>query len=233
MKKIGFVFALHGIVFSLFMILNMMINEYIYAFLENTFDLPWLVQLLDLAISAVLYVSIYTVVYFAYKFMVVHVKKEIINHKGEWYHVHIKHDENGWIPSSSLRAGITTIEQDLYDVKFSATNFSYTLDENGEVIKLDDKRKNTGWYSWSVDWDGKDKLITCFKASTQVKTGSEYTNRYGIHKLEIDTINKVISGTFADEFPSSNRGEIYFFDTQEKLFDFIKNFFKENAKPNS
>lgn len=228
MKKIGFVFALHGIVFSLFMILNMVINKYVYGFLEATFHKEWLVQLLDLAISGVLYVSIYTVVYFVYKFLAVYVKKEIILLKGEWYHVHIKHDENGWIPSTFLRAGITKIEQDLYDVKFSATNYSYMVDENGEVKRLDDTRKNTGWNSWSVDWDGKNKLITCFKANTQVKTGNEYTNRHGIHKLEIDTENKVISGTFADEYPSSNRGEIYFFRSQEKLFEFIKKFFEEN-----
>ena len=51
MKKIGFVFGLHGLVFTLFMILNMAIDEYIYQFLENFLHQDWLVAVCDLIVS--------------------------------------------------------------------------------------------------------------------------------------------------------------------------------------
>ena len=228
MKKIGFIFVLHGIVFTIFMVINMMIDEYIYNFLENVIHLPWLVAICDIIVSGFLYVGIYVVVYFIYKFLVVRVKKEILNVKGTWYHVHIKKNDEGIIKTDFVRAGVTNVSQDLYALKFSATNYSYYVDENGNVAKDDDTRSNTGWSSWAVDWDGKDKLITCFKANTCVKMGNEYTNRHGIHRLTISEDAQMMSGDFADEYPSSNRGEIYFFRSEEKLHDFIKTFFRKN-----
>lgn len=228
MKKTGFIFVLHGIVFTVFMLLNNVINQYVYGFLENVIHLPWLVTICDLIVSGFLYVGIYTIVYFLYKYVIVRVKKEILNVKGKWYHVHVKQDDNGVIKSDFLRAGVTDVFQDLYDLKFSAINYSYSVDENGEVVKDDDVRSNTGWSSWAVDWDGKDKLVTCFKANTAVKVGNEYTNRHGIHRLTISEDGQIMSGDFADEYPSSSRGEIYFFRSEEKLHEFIKTFFRKN-----
>lgn len=228
MKKIGFIFVLHGIVFTIFMILNTLINDYVYAFLESFIHLAWLVSVCDLFVSGFLYVGIYTVVYFLYKYVIVRVKKEILNVKGTWYHVHIKKNDEGVIKADFLRAGETEITQDLYDLKFSAVNYSYKLDESGKVVKEDDMRSNTGWNSWAVDWDGKDKIITCFKAKTAVKVGNEYTNRHGIHRLTVAEDRQTMSGDFADEYPSCNRGEIYFFRSQEKMEEFIKNFLSKN-----
>lgn len=230
MKKISFVFGLHGLVFTLFMILNSIINEYVYGFLENVIGLPWLVSICDLIVSGFLYVGIYVIIYFIYKLIIVRVKKEVLYLKGTWYHVHIKKNEQGIIKSDFVRAGVTNVTQDLYSLKFSAINYSYSLDENGEVIKDEDARSSTGWSSWAVDWDGKEKLVTCFKANTPVKVGNEFTNRHGIHRLTVSEDQQVLSGDFADEYPSSNRGEIYFFRSEEKFLDFIKTFFRKNSK---
>ncbi len=228
MKKIGFVFALHGIVFTFFMITNTLINDYVYAFLEGIFHRPWLVSICDLFVSAFLYVGIYTILYFIYKYFIVRIKKQIFNVKGKWYHVHIKKNDEGIIKADYLRAGETDVTQDLYDLKFSAVNYSYSLDENDNVIREDDVRSNTGWSSWAVDWDGKEKIITCFKANTPVKVGNEYTNRHGIHRLTLSEDKQIMSGDFADEYPSSNRGEIYFFRSEDKMREFIRTFLKKN-----
>ncbi len=230
MKKIGFIFGIHGIVFTVFMIINMVIEDYIYTFLEGVIGLPWLVAIADLFVSGFLYVGIYTVVYFIYKFFVVKIKHEILDLKGKWYHVHIKVNDEGVIRSEFVRAGVTEVAQDLYYLKFSATNSSYFVNEAGEVVSDDDMRTSTGWSSWSVDWDGGDKLVTCFKANTPVKVGGEFTNRHGIHRLTVSEDATVMSGDFADEYPSKNRGEIYFFRSEEKFAAFIKSFFAKNAK---
>ena len=228
MRKVGFIFLLHGTVFTFFMILNSMINEYVYNFLENVIHLPWLVAICDLIVSGFLYVGIYAIIYFIYKYFIVRIKKEVLNVKGTWYHVHIKKNDQGVIKTDFVRAGKTEVKQDLYDLKFSAINHSYTVDENEQIIKDDDMRSATGWSSWAVDWDGQDKIVTCFKANTPVKIGNEYTNRHGIHRLTVSEDGCMIYGDFADEYPSSNRGEIYFFRSEEKLHEFIKTFFRKN-----
>ena len=229
MKKIGFIFGIHGTVFTVFMILNMLIEDYIYAFLESVIGQAWLVAVCDIFVSGFLYVGIYTVVYFFYKIFVVKIKHEIVDLKGKWYHVHIKINDEGVIRSDFLRAGVTEITQDLYDLKFSASNASYFVNESGEVECDDDTRSNTGWSSWSVDWDGGDKLVTCYKANTPVKLDGEFTNRHGIHRLTVSEDGQLMTGNFADEYPSKNRGEIYFFRTEERFISFIKTFFKKNC----
>ena len=228
MKKTSFIFGLHEVVFSIFLVLNTIINRRIYGFFERVFEAEWLVSVCDLLVSIFLYLVIYLIVYFIVKFITINLKKDIIKVSGTWYHVHVKKDDNGIIPCNTLRAGVTTIKQDFCELSFVASNCSYGVDENGEVVKYDNARKNTGWKSWSVDWDGKEKLITCFKADTPVKTGGEYMHRHGIHKLNINLKTKMIYGEFADEYPSKNRGEIYFFKTETQLYDFIKDFFTEN-----
>ena len=230
MKKIGFIFGIHGLVFTVYMILNMVIEDYIYAFLNSTIGQPWLVAIADIFVSGSLYAMIYAVVYFIYKFFVVKVKHEILDLKGKWYHVHIKVNDNGVIRSDFVRAGETDVAQDLYDLKFTATNYSYSLGESGEVVVDRDMRTSTGWSSWSVDWNGGDKLVTCFKANTQVKVDGEYTNRHGIHRLTVSSDRQLLSGDFADEYPSKNRGEIYFFRSEDALHEFIKSFFLKNAR---
>lgn len=227
MKKTGFIFGLHGLVFSIFLIVNTIIDKYIYSFLEKSLGLSWAVEVADLIISSVLYLVIYLIAYSIFKYITINIKKEIINLEGDWYHVHIKKENDTALPVKYLRAGTTKIEQDLYSLKFTGENYSYSLDENGNIQKYESLRKNTGWTAWSIDWNGSNELTTCFKADTQTKENGEYTTRYGIHKLTIVPQNQIMKGRFADEFPSKNNGEIYFFREEEKFHKFIKDFFLE------
>lgn len=222
MRKKSFIFALHGLVFSLYLILDALIDEQVYGFLERVFDMPWLVSVCDLVISAFLYVTIYNVVYLVRKWYVVYAKKEVVFLGGTWYHLHIKHDENGNPKPDGLRPGITEVKQDLYELRFTAKNHNCILNDDGTITWKEDERKDTIWHSWSVDWDGKNKLVTCFKASTQVKNNEEFTERHGIHKLEVLNGGKKMKGNFADEYPSKSKGEIYFFRTEKELYDFMK-----------
>lgn len=222
MRKIGFIFGLHGIVFTFYTIINMVINDYFYAFLESLFDAGWLIQIFDFVLSVFLYMLIYTVVYFTYKTIVVRVKKEVLAVGGNWYHLHVKYDADGNPKPNGLRAGKTEISQDLFELHFTAKNMDYTLAEDGVINWGTDESRDTKWESWSIDWDGKAVLNTCFKAKTQEKSGGEFTDRHGIHKLEISADCSKMAGSFADEYPSSNRGKIYFFRTEKALYDFIK-----------
>ena len=222
MKNNKFIFGMHGLVFSVYLIVNSVIKQDVYEWLDSIFKASWASQVADLFISAFLYVSIYNIVYLLRKLMVLHVKKEVISLNGEWYHLHIKLDENGNPRENGLRPGKTKIKQDIYDLRFSGKNHACTLNDDGTITWRENERKDTTWNSWSVDWDGKGRLVTCFKANTQVKTNEEFTDRYGIHKLEITNGGKRIKGVFADEYPSKNKGEIYFFRTEKELYDFMR-----------
>lgn len=221
-KKKAFIFAMHGLVFSVFLIINRLIDESLYAFLQEKLQLAWAVEVCDLLISAFLYVAIYKFFFSVQKLLAYFVKKDIFYLRGKWFHLHIKHDETGKPLPNGLRPGKTRIKQDMYELRFIAENHKCVLKDDGTIEWIDDERNDTEWNSWSVDWDGKQKLVTCFKASTQVKETEELTERYGIHKLEILAGGKKMKGTFADEYPSKSKGEIYFFRTEKELYNFMK-----------
>ncbi len=224
--KYKFIFALHGTAFTAFTFLSMLINTHVTTFLQSAFNFPWLVKIVDLLISGFLYVALYMALYNFYKLVNVHIKKEILPIGGKWYHVHFKRDENGLcINTDVLRAGETKVCQDLCEVHFAATNYSYRLLPTGELEKESSELRNTGWCSWAVDWKGKENLITCYKACTQTKNGREFTDRHGIHKLKIEKDR--MSGKFADEYPSASRGDVYFFRSEQQRDHFIKQCFEE------
>ena len=223
--KFKFIFALHGTVFTAFTLLNMLINNHVVAFLERALNYAWLIQIVDLLISGFLYVLLYTLLSSLYKFINIRIKKEILPIGGKWYHVHLKCNAEGYIKTDVLRAGETTVKQDLCEVRFDAVNHSYRLTGEGVLVRESNQRKNTGWSSWSVDWNGKENLITCYKALTQTKNTEEYTDRHGIHKLKIS--GEEMFGKFADEYPSASRGDIYFFRSEEKRDEFMRDFLTE------
>ena len=218
MKKRGFILGMHGIVFSLFLIINQIIDAKLYEFLDNVLGLTWAVELCDLIISACLYLLIYQIVYFVQKIILIYIRKDVISLKGKWYHLHIKYDLNGNPLPNGLRPGKTKIKQDLYELQFIADNHNCTLKEDGKIEWIEDDVNDTDWNSWSVDWDGKEKLVTCFKAVTQEKSDGVLPSRYGIHKMEIYNGGKKIRGEFADEYPSKSVGKIYFFRTEAELY---------------
>lgn len=238
MKKASFIFALHGIVFSIFMIVNMIINDYVYTFLTTVLNQAWLVAVVDFVVSGVLYVAIYTVVYYVYKLIVINVKKEVINLRGSWLCLHVKRDREGNIKPNCLRPGQVEISQDLYDVSCQATNKYFKLDEDGTLDWVDDAFHDTVWNSYSIDWDGKENIVMCFKAITKSKNDvnnlldnneKEGTDRYGIHDLKINAKGDKMLGTFADTYPSANNGEIYFFKNEKDFLKFIRVHYKENC----
>ena len=222
MKKKAFIFAMHGLVFSVFLILYRLIDEKLYVFLQEQLQLAWAVEVCELLISAFLYLAIYNLFFWIRKLIAFYVTKEVIPVKGKWFHVHIKHDDEGKPKPDGLRPGITRVRQDMYELKFIAENHDCNLLDDGTIDWIEDDRKDTEWNSWSIDWDGGHKLTACFKASTQVKENEELKERYGIHKLEILNGGKKMRGTFADEYPSKSRGEIYFFRSEKELYNFMK-----------
>ena len=228
--KYKFIFALHGTVFTAFTLLNMFINSYIVSFLEGAINYAWLKTIVELLISAFLYVGLYMIVYNLYKYININIKKEILPIKGKWYHVHLKRDGNEYRKVDMLRGGETMVTQDLRDVRFSATNHSFRLDEAGNLVSESNELKNTGWRAWSVDWNGKEDLVTCFKACTQTQTGNVYTDRRGIHKLTIEPEKNIIRGKFADEYPSANCGDIFFFRDKATRDKFMADFLLEIQK---
>ncbi len=232
MRKKTFIFAMHGLVFSLYLIINKAIDESVYNFLQEFLQLWWAVEVCDLILSAFLYVVIYNFVYLVRKFLVMNVKKEVLNISGEWYHLHIKYDENGKPKPNGLRPGKTKVKQDLYDVHFSAKNNTCELLPDGTIAWDEDDRNDTIWDSWSVDWNGKTDLVTCFKAHTPEKNDGVFTERHGFHKLKIVGKGEKMNGKFADEYPSKSWGMIYFFRTEKQLYDFMKRQMEETEKNN-
>ena len=222
MRKKNFIFAMHGLVFSVFLIINRVIDESVYNFLQEALQLWWAVEICDLILSAFLYVIIYNIVYLIRKWLTIYVKKEVLNISGEWYHLHIKYDENGKPKPNGLRPGITKVKQDLYEVHFSAKNHNCELLPGGTIDWKEDDRNDTIWDSWSVDWNGKNELVTCFKAQTPEKDDEEFTERHGFHKLKIVGKGEKMNGKFADEYPSKSWGMIYFFRTEKELYNFMK-----------
>ena len=51
MRKTSFIFGLHEIVFALFLVVNSIINRWVYGLLEQTFSANWLISVIDLVIS--------------------------------------------------------------------------------------------------------------------------------------------------------------------------------------
>lgn len=222
MKKRSFILSLHGTTIAIFMVINMLIEKYVYTFLESNINLSWLSAIIDFIISGFLYAAIYVVIYFSHKLLLIKITKKIKNIKGTWYHVHVKRNADGEIVTNRLRAGITQVEQDLYDLQFYGKNFSYLLGEDGRLEKVDSINTNTEWNSWTVDWDGGKELVTCFRAKSVETDENVYDNRHGIHRLSVDEDAQKMRGTFADEYPSSNFGNIYFFRSETEMENFIK-----------
>jgi hypothetical protein len=217
MKKTAFIFGLHGVVFTLFTFLNILINDHVFAFLSGLVNSQIVAEVLDWLVSGFLYVGLYAIVYGAYKLITMRVKKSVLPIGGTWYHLHVKLDENGQYKKVDfLRAGETKIEQDLCDVHFEAQNWAFKLDENGGLFEENDDGKKTVWNSWAVDWQGKTDIATCYKATTLDPDEGVYSDRHGVHRLRIDLKCGVMVGKFADEYPSKNQGQIYFYRSKEK-----------------
>ena len=196
--------------------------------LDEKFHSAFLSILIATLVSAALYSVLYFLVYQVYKLFLFHIKKDKYI-GGVWYHLHVKKDMYGQpIKTDKLRAGETTVKQNLYDIMFHAEN-SYFYLKDGEVTE--DKGSVTSWDYVACDWQGENELIACYAAKSPWKNvisncpfcgtklrrnirQGEKPKRLGIHSLTINNAsrkNGKMSGSFADEYPSASYGEIFFF----------------------
>lgn len=239
--------SLHATSFTLFFIINTILDYFIYPAIKIAVASDFWLIFISTIISASLYSIIYFVLLFLYKaktFKLLSKKHDKLWVKGTWYHVHVPYDNKGEMELSSLRAGETNFEQNLFDVKATvAKNDSYAVDEKGEVFVVGDR--HTEWvhpYNFILE---DDKLVIIYKAGATHDTrivqhkcslcGAEYPegkeiflagqDRLGIHTLTIES-EKVIVGRYRDAAPSVNHGTIKFFKNKEDRDEEIRNYFK-------
>ncbi|MGN1103969.1 MAG: hypothetical protein ACI4QI_03755 [Candidatus Coproplasma sp.] len=232
---------LHGLSFTIFAIISVAFNYYIYPILTEKISTGFIVILLDAIISAFLYTVIYFILTFIYKIVIFRLKNKNHNLKGVWYHVHLKRNMHGFVAVKSIRAGITKVTQDFYDLDFSAENYSYSLNADNQLEEKSGATNKTHWNYCATDWSGDD-IIACYTASSADKkkitqcpfcgaaiaegqeVSGESKERIGVHRLKIIDKNE-IRGTFADQYPSASFGEIFFFrkkeDRDRLIMDFL------------
>lgn len=231
--------VLHGTTFSLFALANVIFNYYVYPILTEKISSGFFVVLLDALMSAFLYSVLYLVVSNVYKLIFFKVQNKDLNLNGVWYHVHIKRNMHGIVQSNHVRAGVTTVKQNFYDLDFTGDNYSFSLTPDMELAEDTDITKQTHWRYCATDWNDNN-IIACYTASSTNKKRisrcpfcgaamskqeipEEYKDRVGVHRLTI--ISKdYIKGTFADQYPSASYGEIFFFRKKEDRDEHIKRF---------
>lgn len=234
---------LHASAFTIFALINVAFNYYVYPILTEKINSGFIVVLLDAVISAFLYLIIYNILSFFYKFVIFRLKNKNHNLNGVWYHVHLKRNMHGLVTTKSVRAGITKVTQNFYDLDFSAENYSYSLTADNQLVKDSGATNQTHWNYCAADWSGDD-IIACYTASSADKKritqcpfcgadiadghemSGESKERIGVHRLKIIDKNK-ICGTFADQYPSASFGEIFFFRKKEDRDNLIKDFLSD------
>lgn len=240
---------LHGTTFSLFALVNVAFNYYIYPILAKKISSGFFIVLLDALMSAFLYSVLYLIISNSYKLIFFKIRNKSQNLNGIWYHVHFKRNMHGYVKSNYVRAGVTKVKQNFYDLDFTADNYSFSLAPDGELLEDFSATKQTHWRYCAADWND-DSIIACYTASSTNKKNisqcpfcgtemseqeipGEYKDRVGVHRLTI--INKgYIKGTFADQYPSASYGEIFFYrnkaDRDAQIKSFLKNQQKEQQK---
>jgi len=240
---------LHGTSFTLFFIINTVLEYFVYPAIEKAVASNFWIIIISTIISACLYFIIYTIASKIYKMIVFKTITKKIKHdklwiKGTWYHVHVPYDNEGEMTIDSLRAGETIFEQNLFDIKAKvAKNDSYALNDKGEILKVGDI--HTQWthpynfilesekiniiYNAGATHDTKIVQHKCTLCGAEYPEGKEIflagQERLGIHTLTIESEN-VIVGTYRDAAPSVNRGTIKFFRNKEDRDNEIRDYFR-------
>lgn len=248
-KTAKIVSALHGTAFTLFFIIDIILQYFLYPLLDEQFHSPFLSVLIATLVSAVLYSALYFIVYYVYKLFMFRIFKKKPYIHGVWYHVHIKRDLHGFVATDKLRAGETRVKQTLYDVSFEANN-SYFYLKDGQVVEDTNATRSTHWKHVACDWEDEDSLIACYEADSRQKDSvsecpychtkfssavdiqGEKKNRVGIHRLNITNASQdrgKMEGTFADEYPSASYGEIFFFRRKEDRDALIADFLADGT----
>lgn len=261
MKKINnltsnAVASVHTLTFTIFFIIDAVLNEVLYPFLEKELSSDALRIFITAVIAAFLYSALYVVIKKIYDFVKIKSQKKF-DISGKWYHVHIP-NEFGKVDYSKdkLRAGEVLISRDMYDFTFVGDNFYYYLDKNGTLVP--DHSDDTRWYTKSSKLSDENDfdIIEIYEAQTKnvaVKTLKECPCcrtrfdtpktiteaekfRHGIHKYDLiideNGACKEIRGEFSDCWPSLKCGEIILYRDpkfrDERIIEYFKN--KDNIR---
>lgn len=243
-KTASTVSQIHTISFTLFFIINTILDYFIYPLIKQSLNSEFLVIFISTIISAVLYSVIYFIMSALFKFFIFKVKDKKLNIGGKWYHIHIPYTSEGEQVKTELRCGEIEIEQKFFDIKsIKAKNYSYGVDESGEPFISGDRVTEWKYANNFVLEDNKiveiyktnathDKKITvnecpvCMSKFSKGKTLTvNYKDRVGVHDLTIES-EDLISGQYRDSYPSLTHGIIKFFRKKEDRDEEIRKYFK-------
>lgn len=243
--------VIHGTAFSVFFVVEKILNEIFYPFLEQSTS-----KLVMISISAVVALVLYGVVYFIVKkiYDILLLRNEPkLNIEGEWFHVHIPHYLGKEDYSQErLSVGTTTVSRELKDFTFVGNNQKcYML--NGEMVMKTEN--STHWYTKATKLSDENDfdLIEIYEAKTRGEAIRKITScpyckrdfaepveiqeaekfRHGIHKIDIIEQSGIVTGMIAeysDCWPSLKNGELLFYRTRKERDDRIKLFFAEAEK---
>lgn len=241
---------LNGITFTVFYIINEVLQNAVYPMMREKIDTLWITIFITAVISAVLYAGLFLFIKFLYKFFVFKIKCKKCDINGKWYHLHIPYTFDGVDYSKNcVRAGETCIKHELFDFTFVGTNYSY-IKNKGDGFAVDTSN-TTHWrtratkfceendfdiiqiYEAKTKKNTKIKLEICpccmtsFTEKKEICEASEF--RHGIHKLRLITNSKgkcyKIEGEYSDSWPSMKRGDIIYFRNEEDRNKEIENYF--------
>lgn len=249
---------IHGITFTVFFIIDTVLNQFLYPFIEKELSSPFLRVFISAIIAAVLYSAVYFVVKIIYDFFLIKKEKKLAI-AGRWYHVHIPHIFGKEDYSKlKLRAGVTDISRDTYDFTLVGNNYYYFEDEDGKMVE--DHSDDTRWYTKAINLSGENDfdLIQIYEAKTknnvkikikecpccqthfdeprEVQEAEKF--RHGIHKFVIKTDEKgkpyMIDGEFSDCWPSLKNGDLLLYrkkeDRDARIEEFLRAARREREK---
>ena len=248
-KTANTVATLHGTTFTVFFIIDTVLNEFLYPYMEKHLTSDALRVFITAVIAAFLYSAIYFVVKAIYDGIILKKDKKM-DIAGKWYHVHIPH-VFGRVDYSKkkLRAGVTVISRELYDFTFVGDNYYSLKDASGNLIE--DHSDDTRWYTKTSklseinDFDmieiyeakTKNAVVTDVKECPCCRTKFDQPKRiqeaerfrHGIHKFDMildenGKCNKIV-GEFSDCWPSLKSGDLILFRNKEERDQYVTQYF--------
>lgn len=253
----NFVEKIHGITFSVFVVVKAVLDFWVFPLIP---DISWVKVLVVALIDVILYGSLYGLVKLICNKRI-ESDDRFRNLQGTWYHLHIPY-VLGEVDYSrdTLRAGETTVQRDLYDFTFEATNYGYSVDENG-VLRCDDcnpTRWNTVISELSTSRETPHDIIEIYRAQTNSRQ-VVHTNvcpcckqefdgvmdideadpsRYGIHKYRMILTDdgkkrrkcEQIECDYSDCWPSLKIGKLFLFKNEADRDAKLKEYFERKNK---
>lgn len=243
--------AIHGIAFTVFFVVEQILDELAYPYLEAHMAKP-----LFIAISAVVAAGLYSGLFILVKLLydaVLVLRDERMRIDGLWYHVHIPHYMGSEdYTQERLSTGITTVSRELMDFTFVGNNERCYMQSDGTLHFVSENA--THWYTKATKLSDENDfdIIEVYEAKTRgnpirrvdacpccktrfdtpVTITEAESFRHGIHKLDVRTENGVtyIKGEYSDCWPSLKTGEVFFYRTKAERDAKIHEFFAEAAE---